>query len=221
MSKGYVISLSGGLDSSVMAYHLAAQGHNIKAITVNYGQRHAREIEAARWIARSLSIEHQVLYLADPLRGILGECSSLLLDGPAIPEGHYAHESMKSTIIPNRNMLLISLAVAYSISNGLGGVAYAAHSGDHAIYPDCRPEFARAMDAAVSLCDWSEQVLLRPFINLTKADIVVLGAELKVPFERTWSCYKGGSTHCGKCGTCVERREAFELAGVKDPTTYE
>lgn len=139
----------------------------------------------------------------------------------AVPEGHYEDESMKSTVVPNRNMILLSIATAGSIASGLEGVAYAAHAGDHAIYPDCRPAFADAMNEAIKLCDYTSQRLVRPFVSLTKADIVKAGAALGVPFERTWSCYNGGATHCGKCGTCVERIEAFKLAGVSDPTDYQ
>jgi 7-cyano-7-deazaguanine synthase len=150
----------------------------------------------------------------------LGEKSSLMRDGVPVPEGHYEDESMKSTVVPNRNMILLSIATAWSIASGLQGVAYAAHSGDHAIYPDCRPAFADAMNEAIRLCDYSSQELVRPFVSLTKADIVRVGASLGVPFEKTWSCYNGRKLHCGKCGTCVERIEAFELAGVPDPTEY-
>jgi len=118
-------------------------------------------------------------------------------------------------------MIMLSVAIGWALSVKYEAVAYAAHTGDHAIYPDCRPEFVEAMDNAASLCDWHRIRIVRPFIAMTKTDIVRLGAELGVPFERTWSCYKGGRLHCGRCGTCVERREAFQTAGVHDPTTYE
>ena len=127
---------------------------------------------------------------------------------------------MKSTVVPNRNMILLSLATAWAVSKKADSVSYAAHSGDHAIYPDCRNEFAEALDKAIRLADWQEVYLNRPFVDLTKADIVKLGSELNVPFEQTWSCYEGQEVHCGRCGTCIERREAFYLAGVEDPTEY-
>jgi 7-cyano-7-deazaguanine synthase len=127
---------------------------------------------------------------------------------------------MKTTVVPNRNMILLALATGHALSIGAQQVAYAAHSGDHAIYPDCRNEFADAMARAMALCDWSQVELYRPFVDWTKADIVRRGAELGVPFGQTWSCYKGGNKHCGRCGTCIERREAFDLAGVEDPTNY-
>ncbi len=128
---------------------------------------------------------------------------------------------MKATVVPNRNMILLALAAGWAISQKADAIAYAAHGGDHAIYPDCRPEFAEAMRHAIGLADWHRVELLRPFVTLTKADIVRRGAELGAPLGSTWSCYRGGARHCGRCGTCVERREAFALAGVPDPTDYE
>ena len=127
---------------------------------------------------------------------------------------------MKSTVVPNRNMILLSVATGHALSIKAGQIAYAAHSGDHAIYPDCRNEFAEAMANVIMLADWERVELIRPFVDWTKADIVRRGAELSVPFAKTWSCYKGGDLHCGRCGTCIERREAFDLAKVIDPTPY-
>jgi len=127
---------------------------------------------------------------------------------------------MKATVVPNRNMILLSVAAGWAISSEFDRVAYAAHSGDHAVYPDCRNEFADALDATIRLADWREVSLYRPFVDYAKADLVKLGAELGVPFEKTWSCYKGLDLHCGRCGTCIERREAFHLAGIHDPTYY-
>ena len=137
------------------------------------------------------------------------------------PDGHYTDESMKATVVPNRNMLFLAVAASWAIAQGAAAVAYAAHAGDHAIYPDCRPEFVRAMSAALGLADWRQLELATPFINWDKGQIVRRGAELGVPFEKTWSCYRGGTAHCGTCGTCVERREAFSQAGIADPTIYE
>ncbi len=219
-SGGYIVLLSGGLDSSVLTHVLYRRGLRVKALNVLYGQRHSREREAATRIAQELGIECVCLDLCS-IRPILGTTSSLLNSEVAIPLGHYEDASMQSTVVPNRNMLLLSLAAAWSVASSYDGVAYAAHGGDHAIYPDCRPEFASAMDAAIRLCDYREQHLLRPFVNITKADIVKLGSAAGVPLEHTWSCYNGRDRHCGKCGTCVERREAFQLAGVPDPTAYE
>ena len=209
---------SGGMDSTVLLYQLLQAGDEVKALSINYGQRHSRELEAARALCAELGVEHRVadlFGLSDLLAG-----SALTSSDIEVPEGHYAEDNMKATVVPNRNMILLSIAAGWAISSKYDRIAYAAHSGDHAIYPDCRNEFAEALDGAIRLADWHEVSLYRPFVDMTKADIVSLGAKLGVPFEKTWSCYKGQDLHCGRCGTCVERREAFYLAGVEDPTTY-
>lgn len=213
-----VVTLSGGLDSTVLLYNMLAQGATVRALSIHYGQRHARELKAAEAICKDRGVPHE---LAD-LRGIghLLAGSSLTSDIP-VPDGHYAQDNMKVTVVPNRNMLFLATAAAWAISSKFDAVAYAAHAGDHTIYPDCREEFVQALDKAVQLADWHSVRILRPFVAMTKADVVKKGAELGVPFAETWSCYKGGAVHCGRCGTCVERREAFLLAGVADPTAYE
>jgi 7-cyano-7-deazaguanine synthase len=220
VKEKYVVLLSGGLDSSVLAYHLKSEGNELRALTILYGQKHSKEKESATKLAKDLSIPHTVLEL-DALKSILGDACTLLNQNLDVPEGHYTDESMQSTVVPNRNMLLLSLATSLSVATNMNGVAYAAHAGDHTIYPDCRPEFADAMATAISLADFSSQKLIRPFIKMNKGDIVKLGTKLGVPFEITWSCYKGLANHCGMCGTCVERKEAFTIAQVPDPTTYE
>jgi len=213
-----VVVLSGGMDSAVLLYHLADAGHELKAISFNYGQRHVRELEAAKELAAALKIEHTIGDLTG-ITHLLGDNS---LSGERdVPEGHYAEESMKQTVVPNRNMIMLSASIAWAISKECDAVAYGAHSGDHAIYPDCRPEFASAMDEAARLCDWREIRLLRPFVDLDKGDIAARGAELNVPFHLTWTCYNGREKHCGKCGACNERREAFAKHGITDPVRYE
>jgi 7-cyano-7-deazaguanine synthase len=211
-----VALLSGGLDSTVLAYVLKAAGAEVIALTVQYGQKHWREAVFADRTVKTLEIEQVNVTL--PFEVFRG--SALTDHEKAVPEGHYEDESMKATVVPNRNMMLLATATALAVSRKAGVVAYGAHSGDHAIYPDCRSEFAMAMDAAISLCDWDSPSLIAPFLGMNKADIVRIGAGLGVPFEMTWSCYKGGDFHCGKCGTCVERIEAFKEAGVTDPTEY-
>jgi 7-cyano-7-deazaguanine synthase len=214
-----IVVHSGGMDSTVLLYQLVAQGDEVKALSIDYGQRHGKEIECARAIAEDLGVEHRVSDLRS-LAELLGG-SALTSSEIEVPEGHYEEDNMKATVVPNRNMILLAVSAGWAISSEYDRVAYAAHSGDHAIYPDCRNEFADALDVAIQLADWRKVSLYRPFVDLTKADLVKLGVELQVPFERTWSCYKGGELHCGRCGTCVERREAFHLAEVTDPTTYD
>ncbi len=214
-----VLIYSGGIDSTTLLYHLLDEGHDVKALSVDYGQRHCIEIDCAKDIAHNAGVEHEV---AD-LRGITHLLAGSSLTSPelAVPEGHYEEDCMKQTIVPNRNMIMLSVAVGWAISHKYDNVSYAAHGGDHAIYPDCREEFAQALDKTIQLADWHCVSLHRPFVDMSKADIIKLGAKLKVPFEKTWSCYIGGEHHCGRCGTCIERREAFYLAGISDPTSYE
>jgi len=213
-----VIIYSGGLDSTVLLYELRQQGHTLKALSVDYGQRHRRELGSAASICAALGIEHRIADLRSITPLLAG--SSLTSIEVAVPEGHYAEDNMKATVVPNRNMIMLAVAAGWAISQKADAVAFAAHCGDHAIYPDCRTEFADAIGQAIQLADWHAVILMRPFVNLTKADIAKRGAELGVPFAQTWSCYKGGVIHCGVCGTCVERREAFYLSGVADPTVY-
>ena len=214
-----VLIYSGGLDSTVLLYHLLHEGQSVRALSVDYGQRHACELTQAAAICAARQVPFQRADLSG-IRPLLAG-SSLTSDEIPVAEGHYTEASMKSTVVPNRNMLLLALATSYALSTGAETVAYAAHHGDHAIYPDCRPEFADAAATAIERCDWNEVRLIRPFVNWSKADIARRGVALKVPFEQTWSCYKGGERHCGRCGTCIERREAFDLAGIDDPTPYE
>ena len=213
-----IVVYSGGLDSTVLLHDLVKTGHTVRALSVNYGQRHGKEITCAAKVCAQLGLDHRVADLS-AVTGLLGH-SSLTDPAVAVPEGHYAEDSMKQTVVPNRNMLLLSLAAAWAISEKADCVAYAAHAGDHTIYPDCREEFTDALDRAIRLADWHEVFLHRPYVHMTKADLVARGAELGVPFAETWSCYQGGELHCGRCGTCIERREAFHLAGVEDPTPY-
>ena len=213
-----VIIYSGGLDSTVLLYHLRDAGHELHALSIDYGQRHRCELGHAAAICAALGIPHPTADLSAIQPLLAG--SSLTSPEIDVAEGHYTEESMKSTVVPNRNMIFLSIATSHALSIQAGQIAYAAHSGDHAIYPDCRNEFADAMAIAIKLADWKQVELIRPFVDWTKADIVRRGAELGVPFAQTWSCYKGGERHCGRCGTCIERREAFDLAGVEDPTLY-
>lgn len=217
-----LILLSGGLDSTVLAAHYADHGHRLHALSVDYGQRHVRELEAARVVAAHYGARHDVLDLTG--LGALLSGSALTDPDVPVPDGHYAEESMKATVVPNRNMIMLSAAVGVAIGHGYDRVAAAMHAGDHFIYPDCRPAFVDAFNAAVAVGmdgflagGFTVEV---PFASWTKAQIARRGSALAAPLHVTWSCYKGAETHCGTCGTCFERREAFRDAGVSDPTDY-
>lgn len=215
---GTVLILSGGLDSTVLLHHLRAEGHHLQALSFDYGQRHARELEHARRICEGTDTPHRVV----DLRGLapLFARSGLVDRSIPIPHGEYDEDNMRVTVVPNRNMIMLSVAVAWAITLRAGAVAFAAHHGYHTLYPDCTPGFIDALAHAVHKADDHRVELLAPFARWTKADIVQRGAELAVPFALTWSCYEGGEVHCGRCGTCVERREAFATASVSDPTRY-
>lgn len=213
-----IVLVSGGMDS-VAALYDAHRRHEVAgALTFNYGSKHhLREIPCAARHCEKLGVDHRILPLAF-MNDVF--TSHLLASGGAIPDGHYEEQTMKQTVVPFRNGILLAIAAGYAESIGARGVVIAAHAGDHAIYPDCREAFLHAMGDAMRLGTYAEIELLRPFIALSKAQIARRGHELGVDFAETWSCYKGGEMHCGTCGTCVERREAFLLAGLADPTTY-
>lgn len=217
-----VAIVSGGMDSVVLAHMLAHDGHDLHLLSFDYGQRHAKELQYAQHHARILDATHHVVDLANITRLLHG--SSLTTPDVAVPDGHYAADTMRITVVPNRNAMMLNVAAAYATSIGAQHVATGVHGGDHYIYPDCRPEFIKAVDASITLgtLGFSHKAfsVLAPFLHQTKADIVRVGAQLGVDFSMTWSCYKGGDVHCGSCGTCFERREAFQDAGVTDPTQY-
>ena len=215
--KDSIIILSGGMDSVTLLYDY--QDRIALAISFDYGSNHnAREIPFARLHCERLGIEHLVI----PLQFMAQYFESSLLQGAeAIPEGHYADENMKSTVVPFRNGIMLSVAVGMAESRGLQYVMMANHGGDHTIYPDCRPEFVKAFSEAAQAGTFVGIRLLSPYTNITKADIARRGKALGLDYSETWSCYKGGEHHCGKCGTCVERREALAEAGIEDTTEYE
>jgi 7-cyano-7-deazaguanine synthase len=205
-----------------MAYSLRAEGYELAAISFDYGQRHRKELQFAEQVSTDLGASWTLIDLhAAGLTSILPG-SALTDEAIAVPDGHYADESMRVTVVPNRNAIMLSIACALAVTRDAEAVAFGAHAGDHFIYPDCRPEFVRAFASMVNLAveGLATIEILTPFLTMTKADIVNMGADLHVPFERTWSCYKGGALHCGTCGTCYERREAFAIAHVVDPTAY-
>lgn len=217
-----VVVASGGLDSTVLAYKLFDGDQRLMLVSFDYGQRHGRELEAAAGIAATLGVPHELVDLAS-LGGLLAG-SALTDSSVAVPDGPYTDASLATTVVPNRNAILLSVAVGIAAARGATRVAFGAHAGDHAVYPDCRAAFVTAFDRVARLGTDSATAepvgVIAPFASWTKADIVALGAELGVPFRNTWSCYRGGSAHCGTCATCVERRDAFVLAGVPDSTPY-
>ncbi len=215
--KDSAIVVSGGMDSITLLYE---QRHRIAlGISFDYGSNHnAREIPFAELHCKRLGIRHITVRLDFMHRYF----KSSLLDGAdAIPEGHYADDNMKSTVVPFRNGIMLSVAVGIAESHGLSNVFIANHGGDHTIYPDCRPEFVSAMNEAARTGTYANVTVSAPYTNITKGEIARRGAALGIDYSETWSCYKGGDRHCGKCGTCVERREALAEAGVADTTEYE
>ncbi len=215
--KNAILILSGGVDSVTLLYDY--QDQIALAVSFDYGSNHnAREIPFAKLHCERLGIPHMVI----PLSFMAEHFKSSLLEGSeAIPEGNYDDDNMKSTVVPFRNGIMLSIAVGLAESRGLKHVMMANHGGDHAIYPDCRPEFVDAFSEAARTGTYEGVTLLSPYTNLTKADIVRRGKALNIDYSETWSCYKGGDKHCGLCGTCRERREAFSEAGVEDNTLYE
>ena len=205
------------MDSVTMMYEYAEQ--IALAVSFDYGSNHnKKEIEFAKLHCERLGIRHLIIPLA-----FMGQYfkSSLLEGADAIPEGHYTAENMKSTVVPFRNGIMLSVACGLAESNGLKKVLIANHGGDHTIYPDCRPEFINAMSSAMTLGTDTHVEVFAPYTNITKSDIASHGKALHINYAETWSCYKGGDKHCGKCGTCVERIEALAEAGIEDTTEYE
>ena len=215
--KDSLIVVSGGMDSITLLHEYADQ--IALAVTFDYGSNHAKkEIPFAKLHCQRLGIKHLVI----PLSFMHDYFKSSLLEGDAaIPEGHYADENMKSTVVPFRNGIMLSIACGIAESNGLHKVLIANHGGDHSIYPDCRPEFINAMSSAMQNGTYEHIEIFAPYTNITKGDIARHGKALGIDYSETWSCYRGGDKHCGKCGTCVERHEALLEAGIDDPTEYE
>ena len=214
--KDSLIIVSGGMDSITLLYD--CKDSIALAVSFDYGSNHnVREIPFARLHCRRLGIRHVVI----PLEFMHTYFKSSLLEGAdAIPEGHYADDNMKSTVVPFRNGIMLAIAVGMAESNGLKRVLIANHGGDHAIYPDCKPNFIAAIDSAAKAGTYVNVSVVAPYTNISKTDIAKRGKALGIDYAETWSCYKGGDTHCGKCGTCVERKEALHDAGIDDNTVY-
>ncbi|HPT19414.1 MAG TPA: 7-cyano-7-deazaguanine synthase QueC [Methanothrix sp.] len=210
-----VLILSGGVDSTTLLYKMLHDGLKVEALTFNYAQRHKKEIDCAVAIAERVDIPHRIVDLSC-LAGLLGD--SALLGGKEVPSCHYTEEAAKTTVVPNRNMIMLSVAAGYAEAHEIPEVYYAAHRNDSTIYPDCRAEFIEALRPAIRLATaWHPVELHAPFAANSKAEIVRLGLELGVPYEMTWSCYQGGERPCRSCPTCIEREEAFAVNGARDP----
>ena len=214
-----VVVISGGMDSTVLAYQTVGLFEQVDLVSVDYGQRHRIELDYAAATARRLGCRHDIVHL--PISSYL-DGSALTDDTVDVPHGHYAADTMASTVVPNRNAMLISVAYGIAVARSADAVLVGVHAGDHHVYPDCRPEFIDALDRALRIGNEGVGTvsLEAPFVRRSKTDICRLGGRLGVVWEDTWSCYEGGEVHCGRCGTCVERREAFHDAAVHDPTVY-
>lgn len=212
-----VLILSGGLDSTTLLYDLLNNGFDVYPLSFIYGQKHLKEVTSAINICKELKLLHEIINI--PF--LEGVGSSLTDPSIPIPEGHYESSSMESTVVPNRNMIMLSMALSYAISIDAPSIFYGAHSGDHAIYPDCRPPFINAMKMAAKECDYKPRSIEAPYQRLTKVQIVKRGTLLNVPYASTWTCYNGRDKACGKCGSCIERLEAFKTNNIIDPIQYE
>lgn len=201
-----VLVFSGGMDSTTLLYKLLKSGDEVLSLSFDYGQRHKKELNCARKICKKLKIPHKIADITAVKTLMQG---SALTDKIKVPEGHYKAKNMKATVVPNRNMIFLALALAQAVSLKFDRVAIAVHSGDHVIYPDCRPKFIKRMRAVSKIANFLSIDIYAPFSNFTKRQIAVLGKKLGVPFELTWTCYKGLKNPCGKCGACVERIEAL------------
>lgn len=218
MKEKVVVIYSGGMDSFTILNKALAEGFDLYALTFNYGQKHSKEIEFAKGVCLELGINHRIIDIT-AINQLLQ--SSSLTSALEIPEGHYEAANMKSTVVPNRNMILLSLAIGYAVDIGAHKVYYGAHSGDHAIYPDCRPDFVHAMNKVAKLANYEPVDIVTPYLNSTKGEILAAGLNMGLDYSKTWTCYNGREQACGKCGSCIERLEAFAENQAADPLAYE
>ncbi len=218
MTEKVVVIFSGGMDSFTVLNRALKDGKEVYALSFDYGQRHVKELVCAENICKDLKVNHKIIDISAINQLLAG---SSLTDDIDIPEGHYEAENMKSTVVPNRNMILLSLAVGYAVSVGASQVYYGAHSGDHAIYPDCRPEFVMKMNDVCQIANYEAVEIFSPYLHNTKSDILTDGLSMGLDYSQTWTCYNGRKLACGKCGACQERLEAFADNKAIDPLTYE
>ena len=218
-----VLIVSGGIDSSTLIYKKVQEGYEVYALSFLYGQKHKREIESACKVCDTLNVAHKIIDISSLREILLGSAlTDSKVEIPEVPETAEHYETLKTTIVPNRNSIFLSMAIGYAVSIGASHVFFGAHHSDRGVYPDCRREFVEAFQHAQRLAiDNSLLVVAAPFVNMNKSDVVKLGIELGVPYKETWSCYRGGEIHCGVCSSCRERKRAFQEAGIWDPTDYE
>lgn len=219
MSEKAVVIYSGGMDSFTILNKARQQGYELYPLTFNYGQKHDKEVSYAQRVCEELQLPHKVIDIT-AINQLL-QSSSLTSDDKNIPEGHYEDSNMMSTVVPNRNMILLSLAIGYAVDIKATKVFYGAHSGDHAIYPDCRPEFVHAMNAVAQIANYDAVEIVTPYLNTDKIGILRDGLAMQLDYSKTWTCYNGRDKACGKCGSCVERLEAFAENQQTDPLEYE
>lgn len=218
MSQKVVVIFSGGMDSFTVLNLAIKQGYQVFALSFDYGQRHKKELDYASEACAKLNVHHKVVDIS-AINQLIG--GSSLTSDIEVAEGHYEEESMKSTVVPNRNMILLSMAVGYAVSIDANKVFYGAHSGDHAIYPDCRPEFVHKMNDVCAIANYQAVEIVTPYLAVSKTAILTSGLEMGLDYSLTWTCYNGREKSCGKCGACQERLEAFSDNNVNDPLEYE
>jgi 7-cyano-7-deazaguanine synthase len=218
MVQKVVVIFSGGMDSFTVLNMAVKDGYEVYALSFDYGQRHSKELDYASRACKTLGVAHKIIDIS-AINELIG--GSSLTSDIDIPEGHYAEESMKSTVVPNRNMILLSMAVGYAVSLNANKVYYGAHSGDHDIYPDCRPEFVERMNDVCAIANYEKVEIVSPFLYQSKIDILTAGLNMGLDYSLTWTCYNGRDKACGKCGACQERLEAFEKNNTQDPLSYE
>lgn len=213
-----VVIYSGGMDSYTVLHRALREGLDVRALSFDYGQRHARELEVAKRVCRELGVSHQRVDIR-AIHGLIDN-SALTDASRELPEGDYGEETLSATVVPNRNMILLALAIAKAVNVGAGRVDYGAHGGDHVLYPDCRPEFVEAMNAVAGIANFDAVEIHAPFLRATKAQILAEGLAMGLDYTDTWTCYRGEALACGRCGSCRERLAAFAANGISDPIAY-
>lgn len=219
MKPKAVVIYSGGMDSYTVLHFVLQKGYEVHPLSFNYGQRHDKELVVASYVCKTLRLSHQVVDIRTINHLLQG--SSLTSCALDIPTGEYQLDNMKSTVVPNRNMIFLSLAVGYAVSIGAAQVFYGAHAGDHSIYPDCRPEFVTAMNDVCAIANYEPVAIVSPFLHLSKSEILKVGLSMGLDYGHSWTCYNGREKACGVCGSCLERLAAFTSQNMIDPLDYE